>query len=174
LEKTLVKRLARLRLYLGKTKISPAAVSKPTTREEYCLTLLLKNPELKTLEVGLLPDYFQDSENREIYVYWLETDDLLALKERLDPIVRDRVNELETRPLSTNRIREKYSDCVLMLRKDYLQSQEVIRKEIFALEAEAGGTGADLARLKQEGIGPSQKLKEVFAQKAQMTRRTRK
>jgi hypothetical protein len=61
-----------------------------------------------------------------------------------------------------------------MLRKDYLQSQEAIRKEIFALEAEVGGTGADLARLKQEGIEPSQKLKEVFSQKAQMTRRARK
>jgi DNA primase len=144
------------------------------TREEYCLTLLIKNPELKTLDVGLLPEYFQDSENREIYSYWLESDDLVTLKERLDPIVRERVDELEARPLKSNRIREKYNDCVLMLRKDYLQSREVIRKEIFTLEAELGGAGADLARLQQEGIEPSQKLKEVFSQKAQITRRTRK
>ncbi|HEX9897299.1 MAG TPA: DNA primase [Dehalococcoidales bacterium] len=173
---------AALKNYLSKPK-GDTKKAKPTvsglrsttaSREEYCLTLLLKNPELKTLDVGLLPDYFQDSENREIYGYWLETDDLLALKERLDPIVRERVNELESRPLSVNRIKEKYTDCVLMLRKDYLQSKEVIRKEIFALEAETGGAGADLARLQQEGIEPSQKLKEVFSQKAQMTRRARK
>ena len=171
-----------LKNYLNKPK-GETQKAKPTvptfrsataTREEYCLTLLLKNPELKTLEVGLLPEFFQDSENREIYSYWLESDDLVALKERLDPIVRDRVNELEVRPLAASRIQDKYADCALMLRKDYLQSREAVRKEIFALEAEAGGTGADLARLQQEGIEPSQKLKEVFTQKAQLTRRTRK
>jgi len=99
---------------------------------------------------------------------------MLALKERLDPFTRERVDEIEARQLSANRIHEKYADCVLMLRKDYLQSREAIRKEIFALEAEAGGSGADLARLQQEGIEPSQKLKEVFSQRAQMTRRTKK
>ena len=173
---------AVLKNYLNKPKgeiqktkpTAPALRSATATREEYCLTLLLKNPELKTLEVGLLPEFFQDSENREIYSYWLESDDLVALKERLDPIVRDRVNELEARSLAANRIQDKYTDCVLMLRKNYLQSREAVRKEIFALEAESGGTGADLARLQQEGIEPSQKLKEVFTQKAQMTRRTRK
>ena len=97
-----------------------------------------------------------------------------ALKERLDPFTRERVDEIEARQFSANRIHEKYADCVLMLRKDYLQSREAIRKEIFALEAEAGGSGADLARLQQEGIEPSQKLKEVFSQRAQMTRRTKK
>jgi DNA primase len=173
---------AVLKNYLNKPKgeiqktkpTAPTLRSATATREEYCLTLLLKNPELKTLEVGLLPEFFQDSENREIYSYWLESDDLVALKERLDPIVRDRVNELEARSLAANRIQDKYTDCVLMLRKNYLQSREAVRKEIFALEAESGGTGADLARLQQEGIEPSQKLKEVFTQKAQMTRRTRK
>ena len=158
-------------------KAKPAALPlRPTTssREAYCLTLLLKNPELKTLEVGLLPEYFQDSQNQEIYKCFLEVDDMLALKERLDPFTRERVDEIEARQLSANRIHEKYADCVLMLRKDYLQSREAIRKEIFALEAEAGGSGADLARLQQEGIEPSQKLKEVFSQRAQMTRRTKK
>jgi DNA primase len=171
-----------LKNYLNKPKgeiqksKSVASTFRPATasREEYCLTLLLKNPELKTLEVGLLPDYFRDSENREIYGYWMETDDLLALKERLDPIVRDRVNELEARPLFTNRIKEKYSDCVLMLRKDYLQSQEAIRKEIFALEAETSGHKAALARLELEGTESSIKLGEIDTQRAQARRRARK
>jgi DNA primase len=161
----------------GEKKAKPALLpirSATSAREAYCLTLLLKNPELKTIDVGLVADYFQDSQNLEIYKCLLETDDLFALKERLDPFIRERVDELGSRQLSVDRIREKYADCVLMLRKDYLQSREAIRREIFALEVEAGGAGADLARLQQEGIEPSQKLKEVFSQKAQMTRRTRK
>ncbi len=161
----------------GEQKAKPATLPlRPITssREAYCLTLLLKNPGLKTLEVGLLPEYFQDSQNQEIYKCYLETDDSMALKERLDPYIREKVDEIEARQVPANRIHEKYTDCVLMLRKDYLQSREAIRKEIFALEAEAGGPGADLARLQQDGIEPSQKLKEVFSQRAQMTRRTRK
>jgi DNA primase len=166
-----------LRRPKGDRKLKPEVIPiRPATssRETYCLSLLLKNPELKTFEVGLLPEYFQDSQNREIYKCYLETDDVLSLKERLDPFVRERVDEIEVRTVSANRIREKYADCVLMLRKDYLQNQETIRKEIFELEVEESGAGADLARLRQEGIEPSQKLKEVFSQKAQMTRRTRK
>ncbi|MDP2919070.1 MAG: toprim domain-containing protein, partial [Dehalococcoidia bacterium] len=154
----------------GAPVIRPATAS----REDYCLSLLLKFPELKSLTARLVPDYFQDSENREIYTGWLEVDDLLSLKDRLDPVIRDKVNELETRVVAGNRVVEKYNDCVLLLQKDYLQSREGMRKEIFAQEVETGGAGADLARLKQEGIEPSQKLKEVFAQKAQSARRGRK
>lgn len=158
-------------------KVLPAVpFPRPTTasREDYCLTLLLKNPELKTYDVGLVPDYFQDSENREIFGAWQATDDLLSLKERLDPLVRERVNEMEARKLMANRAKEKYQDCVFLLRKEYLQNQEAMRKEIFAMEAETSGHKAALARLEQEGTGPAAKIGEVEMQRAQARRRAKK
>ena len=136
--------------------------------------MLLKNPELKTYDVGLVPEYFQDSENREIYAAWQGTDDLLSLKERLDPLVKERVEEMEARHLTANRIKEKYQDCVFLLRREYLQNQEAMRKEIFAMEAEASGHKAALARLEQEGTERAAKIAEVEVQRAQARRRATK
>jgi len=143
-------------------------------REDYCLTLLLHFPELKTLDVGLIPEYFQDTENREIYSHWLETEDFMELKNRLDPVMREKMEGLAAKEILTDRIADKYAHCVLLLQKEYLQSQEAMRKEIFSQEAEAGGKGADLALLRQEGIESSIKLKKLFTDKAEITRRARK
>jgi len=143
-------------------------------REEYCLTLLLHFPELKTLDVNLLPDYFQDTENREIYTHWLETDDMMALKNSLDPAVRDKMEALAEKEIIHNRIAEKYEHCILLMEKEYLQNQEAMRKEIFSQEAETGGHKAALERLQKEGMEPSKKLGEIDFQRAQLTRRARK
>jgi hypothetical protein len=149
----------------------PAVRPVTNAREDYCLALLLKFPELKTQAVGLLPDYFQDSENREIFKSWLETDDVVSLKERLDPVVKDKVGQLEARALADNRIPEKYDDCVLLMRKDYLQAQEAMRKEIFAMEAETAGHKAALVRLEKEGMEPSVKLSQAEKERARARRR---
>jgi len=39
--------------------------------EEYCLTLLLNQPELEDTADGLLPEYFRQMENREIFNQWV-------------------------------------------------------------------------------------------------------
>ncbi|MDD5190115.1 MAG: hypothetical protein PHE50_03630, partial [Dehalococcoidales bacterium] len=161
-----------------KPRIS-VAPSRATTlvnnpREEYCLTLLLHFPELKTLDVGLLPEYFKDTENREIYTYWLETDDLVALKDRLDPVVKEKMEGLAAKEILTNRIADKYTHCVLLLEKEYLQNQEAMRREIFNQEVETGGHKAALERLQKDGMEPSRKLGEIDSQRAQLTRRARK
>jgi len=39
--------------------------------EEYCLTLLLHDPELEETAEGLLPEYFRRMENREIFNQWV-------------------------------------------------------------------------------------------------------
>jgi DNA primase len=39
--------------------------------EEYCLTLLLNQPELEETADGLLPEYFRQMENREIFNQWV-------------------------------------------------------------------------------------------------------
>jgi len=152
----------------------PVPRAATASREEYCLALLLKNPELKTYDVGLVPEYFHDSENREIYAAWQGTDDLLSLKEQLDPLVKERVEEMEARHLTANRTKEKYQDCVFLLRKEYLQNQEAMRREIFAMEAETSGHKAALARLEQEGAESAAKIAEVEVQRAQARRRATK
>jgi DNA primase len=136
--------------------------------EEYCLALLLQYPELKRGEPQPLPEHFENSENREIFTSWHQVGDLPALKSRLDPALWEHLDYLldylKKKKMPTNQIERRYAACVLNLRKKYLQSLEVRRSEIFALEVELGGAGADLAKLKEEGIEPSAQLLEVFRQ----------
>jgi len=160
---------------LQKRGVEPASPSLLTTtsspREEYCLAILLQHPELKQQDEGLLPDYFQNIVNREIYCAYLETEDSIALKERLEPVVREKLEAITTKHTTTDRAAIKYTESVLALRRAYLLNQEAMRAEVFAMDAETGGTGAALARLKEEGIEPSIQLKDVFARKPRTIRR---
>ncbi len=129
--------------------------------EEYCLALLLQHPILKKQAVDLLPEYFESSANREIFTAWQQADDLSALKDRLDATLWEHLDTLANREILAGQIELKYADCARNLRRKYLQKLEAQRAEIFALAVESGGSGADLARLQEEGIDPSVQLREV-------------
>jgi hypothetical protein len=121
---------------------------------------------------GLLPDYFQNIINREIYYACLETDDTTVLKEKLEPVVREKIDAIISKHTPpAEKLAARFADSVLALRKTYLMNQEAMRGEVFAMEAETGGTGAALARLQVEGIEPSVQLKDAFASKRRVIRR---
>ena len=50
---------------------SPAFANDGDPVEEYCLTLLLKQPDLEDLVERLKPEYFRRLEDREIFTQWL-------------------------------------------------------------------------------------------------------
>ena len=127
-----------------------------SSREEYMLALLLQYPELKG-QGGLLPEYFESSENREIFDVWLGVDDVNSLKERLDPVIYDHLDVIIKRsfPGNRNNIEQRYNDCVLELKKRYL-------KNLAARRAESGETTADTSRL-EEDIEISSQLRELDA-----------
>jgi len=134
-------------------------------REEYCLTLLLQHPELKDMDEALYPEYFASSENREIFTLWQQSDNLLSFQEKLDATIHEYVDTLLNKSLPSNNVEDRFADCALGLRKKYLRSLEAKRAEVFAIEVETGGAGADLAKLEAEGIEPSKQLREIFTKK---------
>jgi DNA primase len=142
-------------------------LSSPT--EEYCLALLLQYPELKKYGRQPSPEYFENSENREIFTAWQEASAPSSLRERLDPALWEHLDYLlgylKKREAPTNDFERRYADCVLNLRKKYLQGLAVRSEELLALEVELKGAGADIARLEEEGIDTAIQLKEVFSQK---------
>ena len=140
-----------------------------TPLEEYCLALLLQHPELKAQSEGLSPEYFENSESREIFIAWQEANDLSSLKAKLDSAIWEHLDSLMKKSLPASQIEQKYTNCVLRLREKFLRSLETKREVVLALEAEAGGTAAELAKLEEQGIEVSIQLGEVFTQK----RRTR-
>jgi DNA primase len=133
--------------------------------EESCLALLLQHPELKGSQLDLSPEYFENSENREIFVTWQQTNNLNSLKERLDTSIHEHLDSLVHQSLPPNQIELRYAEYIRRLRERFLKNLEAKRAEIFALEVEVKGTGADLVKLEVEGIEPSIQLKEVFTQK---------
>ncbi len=150
------------------TKAQHPFSSKP--REEYCLALLLQHPELKALSQHPLPEYFEGSENREIFVAWQQASDLSSLKDKLDLAIWEHLDYLLTKSLPPNQIEEKYADAALLLREGFLRGLATKREAALALEAELGGTAAELAKLEEQGIEISLQLGEVFSQKSRKVR----
>ena len=143
-----------------------AHLSLSSPLEEDCLALLLQYPELKSQSEAILPEYFDNSENHEVFLAWRQANDLPALKGKLDPALHSYVDSLVSKSLPPLDALERYASYALRLREKYLRNLEAKRAEILALEVELAGTGADLAKLKEEGIETSIQLKEIFAQKA--------
>lgn len=138
--------------------------------EEYCLALLLQHPELKALSQQPTPEYFENSESREIFVGWQKAKDLSSLKENLDSAIWEHVDRLAAKSLPPNQMEDKYTNCVLRLREKFLKSLEAKRKIVLDLEREQGGTAAELAKLKEQGIEVSIQLGEVFAEEGRKAR----
>ncbi len=138
--------------------------------EERCLAWLLQYPELKDSCQGLLPEYFENIENREIFTAWQQANDLLSLKRGLDTAIWEHLDSLITRSLPPTSQTERgyvFTDCILRLREEFLRSLEAKKEAQLALEAESGGTAAELAKQKEQGIEVSIQLGEVFTQKSQ-------
>ena len=145
--------------------------------EEYCLTLMLQHPELKSTSESLLPEYFENSENREIFITWQQVGDLPSLKIELDSAIWEHLDSLITRnlpPASETERQYAFTDCVLRLREKFLRNLEIKKEALLALEAESGGTAAELAKLQEQGIEVSIQLGEVFAQKGQRRQEQRR
>jgi len=135
--------------------------------EEYCLALLLQHPELKACCQELPPEYFENSENREIFLAYRQAANVQLIEERLDSALLEHFKYLIDKRLPSSRIEQRYADCVLNLRKIYLQNLEAKKAELLALEAESGGSAAELAKLQEQGMEVSNELRTVFAQRSQ-------
>ena len=147
-------------------------VSRPI--EEQCLALLLQHPELRNRDAGLLPEYFENSENREIFLVWQQVDDPASLKENLDASLWEHLDSLISKNILATQLEERYNKYVLRLREEYLRSLERKKEAALVSEAEAGGTAAELAKLEEQGIEASTGLREIFTQKARRGREQRR
>jgi DNA primase len=146
------------------TRTARSIVSSP--KEEYCLALLLQHPELKHRDEELLPEHFENSENREIFIAWQQSDKIESIKEKLEPAIHEHLNSLITRNLLSTNLEQKYTECVLGLRVEFLRSRIKKREAVLAHEAEAGGTAAELAKLRELNIEDNSQLGEILAQKS--------
>ncbi|MFC1995491.1 DNA primase [Chloroflexota bacterium] len=175
-ERSLETELRRIKSTLKTKELKPKAIAQPSqsllssSREEYCLALLLQYPELKPRCQGLVPEYFGNSENHEIFIAWQQANDILSLKARLDTAIHEHLDYLITKSLPPIKETEQeyaLDDCILGLREKFLRGLEEKKAALLASEAEAGGTVAELAKLQEQGIEVPVQLGEVFIQRNQ-------
>jgi DNA primase len=148
-----------------KPQALPTLLSSPV--EEYCLALLLQHPELKNRQEGLLPKYFENSENREIFIAWQQSDKIELVKEKLEPAIHEHLDSLVTRNLLSTNLEQKYAECALRLREKFLRSLATKIEAVLTVEAQSGDKTAELTKLREQGIEVNIQLGEVLAQKSQ-------
>ncbi len=149
----------------GKAADTPRALLS-NRLEEYCIALLLQHPELKEYCEYPSPEYFTNSENREILIYLQRFPDITTLKENIDPIIHDHLDYLIKWELPPNNIEQKYNDCVLRLEREYWKNREREKEVILTLEREEKGPGADVVKLQEEGIEPAIRIRDIDAKKS--------
>jgi DNA primase len=174
IESSLEARLVRYKTREPTTSGSRRQEITANPHEEYCLALLLQHPELKAISEELLPQYFENSENREILDALRQAEDTAAIKDKLDNTIWGYFDRLMSRSILQNQIEDKLSSCILRLREEYLRGLEEKRGAVLASEAAAKGSDAELAKLKEQGIEVSVELREVAIQKSRQARRQRR
>ena len=156
--------------YVNKKDKTPSATivrpaySQPI--EEYCLTLLLQFPKLKSFKSRLKAEYFENSENREIFIALSQTEDFEHIKNSLDFTIWEYLDNLAKKEVPSDKIEQKMSVCILRLHEKFLRGLEMKREVIFAAEAASKGSIAGLTKLEEQGIEGSSELKEVFLKKS--------
>jgi len=137
--------------------------------EEYCLALLFQYPELRTEIEGLRPEYFQYTENRELFIQWQQNPDLASFRLSLVPALNEYLDQLLSEgsrfpiPQKENERRHNLIECIRRLKERWLKALAVEREELLSLEAEKGGVDGQLSKLEEQGLEVSTGLKEVFS-----------
>ncbi len=110
------------RLPMRKTGRTPVKtlLSKPV--EEQFLVFLLKHPEFRERSSGIPSDYFENSENREIFLAWRGSPNPETLRDSLDDSLTDYLDELAGRHVLATQTEERYNNYVLRLKEDYLRN----------------------------------------------------
>jgi DNA primase len=143
--------------------IDPSLLSNPL--EEYCLALLLQFPSLRDQGIKISSEYFELTENRELFLKWLNNDKLEHNNNNLDNILQHRFHDLMQKELppvlkdSEEAQQKDFAMCITRLRERWLRNTE-LKKALFF--SEVSGTNEQLSRLNEKGIEEHKQLKEIF------------
>ncbi|MFC2026661.1 DNA primase [Chloroflexota bacterium] len=176
-ERTLEVALKNIKLESGRgivEKPKPASVPLPAISsplEDYCLVLLLQHPELRSYHKQILPDYFENSENRIIFITLKGAEEVSLVKDKLDSTIWEHLEYLMSKELPSNNIEQKLIDCISRLKVIYLRGLEKKREAILSSEAMDKGSKAEIIMLKEQGIGGSTQLSEEFHQRSTMSQK---
>jgi DNA primase len=116
---------------IATTKSREITTSSPL--EEYCLSIILQHPELKEYSSELSPDFFDNSENREIYNAIINNEDFSQIKPSLDRALWEYYERLVGRKILSDRLDLKLKEMVLRMREEHLKRLAQNRADTLAI-----------------------------------------
>jgi DNA primase len=131
---------------------------------EYCLSLLIRYPHLRSLSSGISPDFFHHSEARQLFLAWRDSADLDSMRSGLDGFLREYLGALVEKPLppmSEKEQSEALNDCIRRLRERWLKDLKA-KEEALISDLQAEGSTVELEELQQLGVKLNTQLCEVF------------
>lgn len=140
-----------------------AAAFKQDQLEVFSLALLLLDPELKEFAETLRPEYFHESENREIYLKWVECPIIEELHELVDSPLQEHLKILvdyDFHSMDQKERTEALSHCVRRLEERHLRE---IRTHIATSLSQALEEGEDATEVTQELRKQDERLRELFS-----------
>lgn len=132
--------------------------------EEYPLSLLLHYPELRSCAEKLSADYFERSENRELFLAWCKTPDPNLLTEEIEDALQEHLDKLRSKalpPLGEEERERALDDCIRRLRERWLRSLKA-KEEALILDAASRGDAGEIEELEELGVKLNIQLREVF------------
>ncbi len=141
-----------------------AGASPAVSLEEHCLSLLLRHPELRDRGLSISPDYFEQSENRDVFTRWLECDTIEAMSGSVPVDLADHLQALldtEEPPLNIKERERSLHAVVNRLKERYFKVQELA-----LLEGLEDADWTDIAGLEQSqdvAREINRQLKELYS-----------
>ncbi len=140
-----------------------AAAFKQDQLEAYSLALLFRDPELKEIAAALQPEFFHESENREVYLKWAECSIIEELRELVDAPLREHLETLVNRTFPSMDQKERteaLSHCVRRLEERHLRE---VRTQIATSLTQALEEGEDPTQATEELRKQDERLRELFS-----------
>lgn len=132
---------------------------------EYCLSLLMCHPQLRSHALDLSADFFTThSENRELFLAWQRADDLESMRQGLDLALEEHLDAILAKsfpPLSGTEPEHALQECAYRLRERWLRDMKV-KEKILLSEGETDGSTANLEEIQQSAVKLNSQLGEVF------------
>ncbi len=167
-EKTLSRRAAQLQPTVRERSTRKVSLTSAQTirhpLEERYLSLLLQHPELRHGGKELPPDCFEGTENRELFLAWLDSPDEESLRQNLDVSLWEHLDFLMGRalpPASNRELETAFSDCTRRLGEQRLRRLKTLEETLFT-EAQSQGNEEEVQALLQKALEPNIELRNLL------------
>lgn len=134
---------------------------------EYCLSLLVHYPQLRSHATELSADLFPHSEKREIFLAWRSATDLDSMRQGLDATLQEHLDALLTKalpPLNEEEQEHALRECLYRLQERWLRDLKA-KEEWLISDVQSEGSATELEEIQQLAVRLNTQLREVFLQR---------